>query len=131
MLGPKTQNTLASYALPSRNPLGGDALTSFSGGGYVYLDNRDRAVLTNPDKHLLTISETDGPGFKVDRDIDLNGVIPESDQVISSLPDWTGRVWIASKGGLVITVDKDTGAIKSFDTKEGNGNSFAVDSDGS
>ncbi len=131
MLDPKTLETLASYALPGRNPLGGNPFTNFSGGGYFYLDDKDRAVLTTAEKHLLTISETDGPGFKVDRDIDLNGAIPESDQVISSLPDWTGRIWVASKGGLVLTVDKDTGAIRSYDTKEGNGNSFAVDRDGS
>lgn len=131
LLDPQTLDTLASYALPGRDLGGGNPFQNFTGGGYFYLDQEDRAVVSTSTRHLLTIAETDAPGFEVVRDVDLSGVIPQGDAVISALPDFSGRIWVITKGGVVATVDRDTAAVKALDTKEGIGNSFAVDSDGS
>ncbi len=49
-----------------RNPF-----TDFSGGGYFYLDHRDRAVVSTNERHLLVIGITPGPGFAVVRDYDV------------------------------------------------------------
>jgi hypothetical protein len=131
MLDPRTLDTLASYDLPGRDLGQGNPFTNFTGGGYFFLDHRDRAVLGTSARHLLTIAETVGPGFRVERDVDLTGVIPQDDAIISALPDFSGRVWVITKRGVVATVDKDTAAVKALDLREGIGNSFAVDADGS
>jgi hypothetical protein len=130
LLDPRTLDTLASYELPGRDLTQGNPFTNFTGGGYFYLDNRDRAIVATSERHLLTIAQTEPAGFRVERDVDLNSVVPQSDAIISALPGWDGRIWVASKGGVVATVAAD-GTVKAIDTREGIGNSFAVDSDGS
>jgi hypothetical protein len=45
--------------------------------------------------------------------------------VVSVLPDWKGRLWFASRLGVVGTVDRATGRVRSV-RLERNGNSFAV-----
>ena len=56
MLDPKTLATLASYELPPREP-GTFSFGNFSGGGYFYLDDQDRAVVATFTGHLLVIAE--------------------------------------------------------------------------
>ena len=70
LLDPVTLDELASYDLPPRQTSAAGAFTDFSGGGYFYLDNRDRAVVPTSDRHLLVIGQHDGH-FAVDRDYDL------------------------------------------------------------
>jgi hypothetical protein len=131
LLDPVSLATLASFDLPGRDLTQGSPFTNFTGGGYFYLDNEDRAVLGTSQRHLLTVAETEAPGFKLVRDVDLSGVVPAGDAIISALPDTSGRIWVITKGGVVATVDRDSAAVKSLATHEGIGNSFAVDSDGS
>ena len=45
LLDPRTLETLAVMPLPPRQPGGGNLFTDFAGGGYFYLDHRDRAVI--------------------------------------------------------------------------------------
>jgi hypothetical protein len=131
MLDPKTLDTLAEYNLPARQPgISTDLFTDFSGGGYFYLDNRDRAVVPTTTRHILVIGETGAPGFALQRDFDLTKAVPQGDKIISALPDWSGRIWAVSKAGVVVTVDPISGAIRSRALKEKVGNSFAVDESG-
>jgi hypothetical protein len=131
LIDPQTLNTLAKYDLPARQPgAGGNPLTDFSGGGYFYLDNQDRAIVATTTRHLLVIGETPAPGFALQRDYDLTSAVPQGDKIISALPDWSGRYWFATTNGVVGTVDPASGAVKSFDTHEKIGNSFAVDETG-
>ena len=44
MFDPQTLDLLAVMELPPRSPSTGNPFTSFSGGGYFYLDNQGRAV---------------------------------------------------------------------------------------
>jgi hypothetical protein len=128
LIDPQTLNTLAKFDLPPRQPgAGGNPLTDFSGGGYFILDNQDRAVVPTTTRHLFVIGETPAPGFAVQRDYDLTSAVPQGDKIISALPDWSGRYWFASINGVVGTVDPASGAVKSLDTHEKIGNSFAVD----
>jgi hypothetical protein len=130
LLDPKTLDTLAQYDLPPRQPGAGSPtglFTDFSGGGYFYLDNQDRAVVPTTTRHLFIVAETDQPGFTLQHDYDLTSAVPSGDKIISALPDWSGRIWFASKAGVVGTVDPASGAVHSIDTKEPIGNSFAVD----
>ena len=130
MFDPKTLDSLASMVLPPRTGLSTGVFTDFSGGGYFYLDDADRVIAPTYTRHLYVIGETDGPGFELQHDYDLTSVVPQGDKIISALPDWSGRIWFASTAGVVGFVDPASGAVKSVDLKEPNGNSFAVDDSG-
>jgi hypothetical protein len=130
MLDPKTLDTLAEQPLPPRDPRTlANIFTSFGGGGYFYLDEQDRAVVPTTTRHVQIYAETPAPGFSLVRDIDLSGVIPDGESILSALPDWSGRLWFASTGGVVGYVEAD-GRIVSRALGEPIGNSFAVDEQG-
>jgi hypothetical protein len=130
MMDAKTLDVLATFDLPQRQPgVTTDVFTDFSGGGYFYLDEQDRAVIPTTTRHIWVVAES-GTGFSRQRDYDLTGAVLPNDKIISALPDWSGRLWFASKAGVVGTVDPASGAVKSLDLKEKIGNSFAVDDKG-
>jgi hypothetical protein len=52
------------------------------------------------------------------------------DQIISALPDWSGRIWFATTHGQVGTIDPASGAVNIVNLAEKIGNSFAVDATG-
>ena len=111
--------------------VGGNPFTDFSGGGYFYLDQHDRAVLPTNDRHVLVVSITNGPGFQVDADYDLSGRVPAGDGIVSVLPDWHGRLWFVTRGGTVGTIDRGNGRVRTMRLSgEGISNSFAVDETG-
>ena len=126
LLDPGTFDALAKLDLPPRN-LGGDPFTDFSGGGYFYLDHRDRAVVPTTSRHVLVVGQTPQPGFVIERDHDLTDVVPEGDAIISVLPDWEGRIWFATRAGQVGWIEPKSGAVVSRALGEPIGNSFAVD----
>src|SRR3954464_1736568 len=128
LIDPQTLDTLASYDLPPRQPgLATNLLTDFAGGGDFILDNQDRAVVPTTTRHLFVIGEAAGPVFALQHDYDLTSAVPQGDKIISALPDWSGRYWFATTNGVVGTVDPASGAVKSLDTHEKIGNSFAID----
>jgi hypothetical protein len=132
LLDPDTLVPLATYELPPRQPGGGgNPFTDFSGGGYFYLDDRDRAVMPTTDRHVYVIAQTAGPGLERVADHDLNGVVASDDKLISALPDWRGRIWFATLKGVVGWISPRSGAIHSKDLAEPIGNSFAIDELGS
>jgi hypothetical protein len=130
LLDPVTLESLAQMDLPPRPSQVGNPFQNFTGGGYFYLDHEDRAVIGTADRRLLVVAQTPSPGFKIEQTIDLRAAIPEGDAIISVLPDWQGRYWIATRGGIVATADRTTGAVKRLDLGEPNGNSFAIGDDG-
>jgi hypothetical protein len=131
MLDPDTLAPLATLDLPPRSVGGGsNPFTDFSGGGYFYLDHRDRVVAPTTTRHIYVVRQTAEPGFEIQRDIDLSGVIAANDKIISALPDWRGRIWFASTQGVMGFVSH-RGAIRTRDLGEANGNSFMVDELGS
>ncbi|MEK6277249.1 MAG: hypothetical protein AABM29_04465 [Actinomycetota bacterium] len=130
VIDPGTLQVLAQMDLPPRTPGGGGIFTDFSGGGYFYLDNRDRAVFSTTTRHIWVVPVTGGSGLAVERDYDLTGAVPQGDGIISALPDWKGRIWFASKQGVVGFVDPASGVVRSIATREPIGNSFAVDRTG-
>ena len=130
MMDPQTLDLLATMLFPPRTSAGPDILTDFSAGGYFYLDNLDRVVTATTTRHIFVIGQTAtpaGPGFEIQNDLDLTSAVPVGDSIISALLDWRGRIWFASKKGVVGNVKPETGAIQSLDLQEPIGNSFAVD----
>jgi hypothetical protein len=130
VIDPKTLTPLATYPLPPRQPSAGNPFTDFSGGGYYFLDHRDRVVAPTTTRHIFVIAQTPGPGLERRRDFDLTGALSSDDKIISALPDWSGRIWFASKNGVVGWVSRKSGRIHTRDLKSPIGNSFAVDERG-
>ena len=123
---------LARFPLPPRQiQTGGNPnpFTNFSGGGYFYLDNRDRAVIPTTTRHIFVVAATDS-GFALERDYDVTSAVPTGDAIISALPDWGGRIWFVSVTGVVGTVDPASGAVASRALGEPISNSFTVDESG-
>jgi hypothetical protein len=136
LMDPASLALLASFDLPPRvvnSASGGNPFTDFSGGGYFYLDNLDRAVIPTTTRHIWIVGQTSsplGPGFALQRDYDVTSAVPIGDSIISALPDWSGRIWFVSANGVVGTVDPASGSVRSLSLGEHIGNSFAVDETG-
>ncbi len=125
LLDPDTLHVYATMDLPPRRA-SGNPFQDFSGGGYFYLDNRDRAVVPTSARHVLIVSETREPGFAVTRDFDLSGVVSSSDAIVAVMPDWNGRIWFVTRDGIIGDIGRRSGKAHTLDTAEPIGNSFAV-----
>ena len=133
MFDPQTLDLLAVMELPPRSAGTGNPFTSFAGGGYFYLDQSDRAVIPTTNGQIWVVGETSGasgPGFSLQRSYDVSTFMSSGDQIISALPDWSGRIWFATTKGVVGTVDPASGAVTARNLAEAIGNSFAVDQTG-
>lgn len=138
LMNPNTLAEIASYDLPPRQSTGGDlfnVFTDFSGGGYFYLDHQDRAVVPTSSRTIQLIGTEKilfglVTRFKLTREYDVSGVVPDGDKLIAVMPDWSGRIWFISREGVVGNVTPGTGAVNAVDTGEKIGNSFAVDETG-
>ena len=124
ILDPVTLETIASHPLPPRQASGDNPFTDFSGGGYFYLDDRDRAVIPTTTAHLRIVA-VDGDDLRQEADFDLTPATGDGAKVISALPDWKGRIWFAATNGVVGWVDS-RGGLHSTDLGERISNSFAV-----
>ena len=132
LLDPHSLAVLAAMQLPVRNlASGNNPFNDFSGGGYFYLDHRDRAVLSTNDRHVLEVAIASGPSFVTTRDVDLSQELASNDGIISVLPDWRGRFWFVTRRGVVGTIDRGSGEVKLRPLSgEGISNSFSVDETG-
>jgi hypothetical protein len=133
MFDPQTLELLAVMALPPRGLGANNPFTDFSGGGYFYLDQSDRAVMPTTTGQIWVVGETNGttgPGFSLERAYDVSAFMPSGDHIISALPDWSGRIWFATTTGVVGTIDPASGAVKAVNLAEAIGNSFSVDQTG-
>src|SRR6184192_583548 len=134
MFDPATLDLLAVFPLPPRSAGGGGVFSDFSGGGYFYLDDQDRAVIPTNSHQIWVVGETTtaaGPAFELVRTYDLSTIVGPTEGIISCLPDWSGLLWFVTVNALVGTVDPASGAVESMRLAgEAIGNSFAVDETG-
>ncbi|MFF0813844.1 hypothetical protein ACFYVR_01595 [Rhodococcus sp. NPDC003318] len=77
---------------------------SLLGGVYAFLDNANRLVAVDGNRHLQRIAHS-GDSLVVDSTVDLSGAVPDGDAVTGLVPDWSGNVWFATGRGVVGTVD--------------------------
>lgn len=129
LIDPRTLATIASYDLPSRTDVTSFSFQNFSGGGYFYLDNHDRAVVSTFTGHLVTVRDTGTSLVKV-RDVDVSAVTRGSG-IQSALPDWSDRLWFVTVSGKVGFVTP-AGVVRSVSLPRGEtiANSFAMDESG-
>ena len=114
------------------NPPGTLPFQNFTGGGYFFLDNKDRIWSATKTSHLFVLAErNDGHSLVKVADYDLSKVLKPSERISSALPDFSGRIWFVSKkDGVIGVLDPRTGKIKKITLGEEVENSFAVDRDG-
>jgi hypothetical protein len=134
MIDPHTLAVRASLTLPAGGPLpaGTPAYQNFTGGGYFFLDQRDRVWSATKTNHLWVIAANRaGTAFRRVRDYDLTKAVRGQERITSALPDFGGRIWfVTKKHGKVGTLDPQTRAVHVFRTGEEIENSFAVGRDG-
>ncbi len=128
LVDPTTLEEIAAYELPGRRP-GTFSFSNFSGGGYFYLDDRDRAVVSTFDGHVLVVQDT-GTSLELVKDHDVSRVTGGSG-IQSALPDWRGRIWFVTQSGVVGFVTR-AGKVRSRHLRAGEtiANSFAMDESG-
>jgi hypothetical protein len=133
VMHPVTLAPLATHDLPPKPRMGLASLTDVTGGGYFYLDDRDRVVTPTADGRLRIVRIEDGAGgrprLRIDADIRLG--LARKDQVVSVAPDWDGLIWFVTSAGVVGTVDDTRGTVRTIELGEGIDNSVAADVDGS
>jgi len=88
-------------------------------GAYFYMDNHNRIVIGTKDRTVFVVSYSYDSGagawsFHHDNEADpwdLTNDIPQGDLIEALQPDWSGRLWFTSKGGVVGTLDMGTGKV--------------------
>lgn len=112
-----TLATLARFNLPKEPAAIGTGFRP--AGAYFYMAQDSRIVIGTRDRTvwLVSYSFDSGTGrwsFHHDNEADpwdLSAHIPEGDSIQALQPDWSGRLWFTSKGGVVGTLDMGTGQV--------------------
>ena len=116
LLAPGTMDVLAECDLPGYLRT---SLLDRLPGAYFYLDNDGNVVIGTTDRTVQFISHAqtaDGWQFTKVGEADLSGYIPSSDKIAALQPDFTGHIFVTTKGGLVLTVDAKTRKYLGIDT---------------
>jgi len=124
LLDPASLEVLAYRQLP----LAADATAAY-GSAYMYLDDQDRAIVTQTNKlQVFSVTEESGQAeFAPGPEYDLTDYVGASDAIQSVIPDWGGRLWfVVRKAGTVGVLDPATGAVGYLTLNEEIANSFAV-----
>jgi hypothetical protein len=131
VIDPNTLEILATYDMPNApDPPGTKTYQNFAGGGYFYLDRRNRIWSATKTNHILVLQVSDdGRTITPVRDYDLTGALESaSERITSALPDFRGRIWFVSKqNGKVGYVGRHKGTIRFVRLGENIENSFTVD----
>jgi hypothetical protein len=134
IIDPTTLATIATFDLPTApDPPGTLLYQNFTGGGYFFLDHKDRIWVPTKTDHIFVIAQSaDGQSLSLRRDYDLTPVLDAAEErITSALPDFSGRIWFVSKkNGKVGTLDRKTGALRVKPLGEEIENSFAVGAGG-
>ena len=136
IIDPDTMAPIDTLDMPTApNPPNTPAYQNFTGGGYFFLDDKDKIWAATKTDHIYRVGfGDDGDTLTVERDYDLTGVLdPDTERITSALPDYDGRIWFVSKANAKIgTLDRKTGDLKviRLDDDEEIENSFSVDATG-
>ena len=131
LMDAQTLKVLARTKMPESSSSGGKTDYTNYAGGYFYLDNKDRPVVSTATHHLVTYKR-DGSSFKAVKDVDLSSAMDDSDSIQSALPDYSGNKWFITKQGVVGYVEKGSSTLAVTHLPEGEaiGNSFSMAPDG-
>jgi hypothetical protein len=129
LIDPASLKVLAERTLPDApTPKGTAGFQNFAGGGYFFLDDRDRVWSATKTNHLAVFrASAAGTWFAPVADYDLTRVVSRGERITSALPDFRGRIWFVTKQhGKVGVLNPRTRAVHVLRTGEEIENSFAV-----
>jgi hypothetical protein len=127
IIDPTTLQVIGTYNLPGGGTTG---FQSFTGGGYIYLDQHDHLWTTTRNRHLYELA-IGAHGFRRIADYDLARVLAPDDGITSALPDFDGDIWLVTRpGGVVGVIPHGTHRVRVTHADSEIENSFAVGSDG-
>jgi hypothetical protein len=127
-----TLAVVGQYVLPDApSPPGTALFQDFTGGGYFFLDPRDRVWIATKTNHLFVLAvSADGRAVTKVADYDLTSAVTGDERISSALPDFAGRIWfVTKKDGKVGVLNPSTREIRVLRTGEEIENSFTVDKD--
>jgi hypothetical protein len=129
VVDPHSLELLATYDMPQApDPPGTRPYQNFAGGGYFFLDRRDRVWSATKTSHLFVVKiSKDGRLVRKVRDYDLTRVLAPDERISSALPDFKGRIWFVSRNnGKVGILDTRTRRVRAIRLGEDIQNSFTV-----
>lgn len=119
LLDPNSLKVLAELNMPARDLSSlSNPFTDLCGGTYFFLTNDDKAVAVTTTNEVWEVSTTDKSGQKPvlqkTASWSLDSKLASDDCLVALTADWAGRVWFFSENGVVGTLDRATGAVKTI-----------------
>ncbi|HNJ78872.1 MAG TPA: hypothetical protein PKX56_05915, partial [Marmoricola sp.] len=115
LINPTTLDQISKFDMPGRNwAMTTNLLSDLCGGTYFYLDKQDRAYTLTTRNELWRV-DISGNSFTHADTYNLNSAIAPGDCALATMPDWSGQIWFATKGGRIGVVNPTTKAIQTID----------------
>lgn len=111
---------------------GANPFTDICGGTYFFLDPEDHAFATTTESSIAEVAVADDGELSHVREWPLASHLPEGDCLVATSVDWDGRVWWFSQQGVLGTLDRGTGTVRTLALPDGEGifNSVSTDETG-
>ena len=133
VINPVTLRPISELITSTRDlTSGANPFTDICGGTYFFLDGQDRAYPTTVDKAVWQIQVRANGTMVKEHEWSLAAHMPKEDCLIATMPDWAGRVWFFTQQGVVGTLDRATGTVRTMHLPAGESvtNSVATDETG-
>lgn len=115
LINPTTLDQIAKLDMPGRNwATTSNLFSDLCGGTYFYLDKTDHAFALTTGNELWKM-KVNANSFDHTDTYDLSSAIASNDCALATMPDWSGQIWFATKGGRVGVVNPTTKAVKTID----------------
>jgi hypothetical protein len=129
----KTLKRLSQYQLPARDATvtaASDFRPQLAGAGYYYVDRDGHVVMPTAMNEVVVLDPgtDEDPSVRVVRRYPVR--LPEKDKLLTIVPDWSGRIWFASRGGIAGTVDPATGGVRTVSLGGTIDNALSADAQG-
>jgi hypothetical protein len=110
LIDPDNLDTLALLDFPKEPVSGTDWRPA---GTYFYQDQLYRIVIGTYEHNIVVVSHNDTAPFQFTQEMTYNlaGAFPAGDSFQALQPDFSGRLWFTSKGGVVGTLHMGTGTV--------------------
>ena len=130
VIDPQTLRPISQLKTSTRDlASGANPFTDICGGTYFFLDGQDRAYPTTVDKAVWQVAVRPNGTLAKERVWSLAAHMPKDDCLIATMPDWDGRVWFFTQQGVVGTLDRATGAVRTAHLPAGEAVTNSVSTD--
>ena len=113
VIDPQTLRPISQLRTSTRDlTSGANPFTDICGGTYFFLDGQDRAYPTTVDQAVWQVAVRPNGTLAKEQVWSLAAHLPGDDCLIATMPDWDGRVWFFTQQGVIGTLDRATGAVR-------------------